>query len=518
MGQKMSFADQIKRLYEAFIFPLNSFKDKVKAREIIKNELESYGYKVNISVDKDNRFVSRTTLINFVRDNYNVETECEQPEYIVTAHYDSVKYARPRCVEYFTRRLNCIKYDFWRGASHSLMSFLVCALWVCLVFGIIALPIKIYGLDIPNLTWGQAFDFSLDTLILFVVGLLLLLTTGKKGQIMADDNLSGVVGLLTLAKSLKEQGITNVKFILFDNEEKGLCGSYSYLRDRDFGKEVKVINVDTIGRGSKVCLVSEKPSCFEKTVAEFLESNKIPFIKRDRSFSDCKSFSDKGYQAITLLRSDVLLYKGMKFADVSWVHSVDDMIENIDFGRLAEVVEIAIGIICKKATEEIERKFLIDRNNQIVIGLLRLARAELLEQAYLSYEPELRIRKSQDLQDLNIEAKYHLTVKSAGAVVRDEYEDEITKVEFNELLEKAISVTITKERRKIDLAGGLVAEVDLNKDVDFDIVEVEFASIEQSRNFEIPKWFGKEVTYDEDYKNKNIAKRLTERQKQGFVV
>jgi adenylate cyclase len=36
-------------------------------------------------------------------------------------------------------------------------------------------------------------------------------------------------------------------------------------------------------------------------------------------------------------------------------------------------------------------------------------------------------------------------------------------------------------------------------------VEVEFKTEEESDQFVIPNWFGKEVTDDEKYKNKNLA-------------
>jgi CYTH domain-containing protein len=37
------------------------------------------------------------------------------------------------------------------------------------------------------------------------------------------------------------------------------------------------------------------------------------------------------------------------------------------------------------------------------------------------------------------------------------------------------------------------------------IAEVEFESEEESRNFEVPDWFGREVTLDTRYKNKTLA-------------
>ena len=37
------------------------------------------------------------------------------------------------------------------------------------------------------------------------------------------------------------------------------------------------------------------------------------------------------------------------------------------------------------------------------------------------------------------------------------------------------------------------------------VVEVEFNSLEDANNFEVPNWFGKEITEDLRYKNDNLA-------------
>ena len=53
-----------------------------------------------------------------------------------------------------------------------------------------------------------------------------------------------------------------------------------------------------------------------------------------------------------------------------------------------------------------------------------------------------------------------------------------------------------------------IAEVDLYINLNnLKIVEVEFESEKEANNFKPPKWFGKEVTYNLEYKNKNLALR-----------
>ena len=71
-----------------------------------------------------------------------------------------------------------------------------------------------------------------------------------------------------------------------------------------------------------------------------------------------------------------------------------------------------------------------------------------------------------------------------------------------------ISKEIKKIRYYLPLTDGLTAELDVYGGFlkGLVTVEVEFRSIAGSENFEVPSWFGEEITYDKQYKNKNLAK------------
>lgn len=69
----------------------------------------------------------------------------------------------------------------------------------------------------------------------------------------ADDNASGVAGILSIAEKLKNNPKTknnNYLFIAFSGEEKGLYGSNAYTKDATFdvSKVNYMINLDMIGR------------------------------------------------------------------------------------------------------------------------------------------------------------------------------------------------------------------------------------------------------------------------------
>lgn len=152
---------------------------------------------------------------------------------------------------------------------------------------------------------------------------------------------------------------------------------------------------------------------------------------------------------------------------------------------------------------EIERKFLFKGN---VENMWRLYPSKSIRQNYLSYTPEVRIR---DISGW----KYYLTVKSKGDKIREEYEIEISKDAYEDLYKnRQPNSLISKFRFVVPLENNLKAEVDFYENIYVDksnslkVIEVEFDSEEESNNFIIPNWFGKEVTNDHRYKNGYIAK------------
>lgn len=147
---------------------------------------------------------------------------------------------------------------------------------------------------------------------------------------------------------------------------------------------------------------------------------------------------------------------------------------------------------------EIERKFLV-KTTPPLLGVHH----NIIEQCYLSSNPEVRVRKV----TWGFLSTYYLTVKSEGSLVRDEFETKISEQAYNELKEKAVGV-INKLRYRISLEDNLVAELDIFSDSELMLVEVEFNSESEAKMFTPPHWFGVEVTGVVEYKNKNMIKEL----------
>lgn len=143
---------------------------------------------------------------------------------------------------------------------------------------------------------------------------------------------------------------------------------------------------------------------------------------------------------------------------------------------------------------EIERKFLV----KSLPNLDKCTKDKIL-QGYISKSPEVRVRQKGSL--------YFLTIKSQGTLNRKEFETLITLSHFETLWYNFIEEYISKTRYYIRLNQQSIAELDIyHKKLDgLTTVEMEFKSEEEANNFTPPDWFGREVTYDSRYKNKNLA-------------
>lgn len=146
---------------------------------------------------------------------------------------------------------------------------------------------------------------------------------------------------------------------------------------------------------------------------------------------------------------------------------------------------------------EIERKFLIDKDN-IPDNLNRYEYKDI-EQGYLSTEPVVRVRKSND--------KYTLTYKSKGFLVREEYNLPLTRESYEHLIAKADGNIITKRRYLIPEKEGLTIELDIfdGKYKGLVVAEVEFNTENEANSYVAPEWFGEDVTMKAEYSNSNLA-------------
>ena len=145
---------------------------------------------------------------------------------------------------------------------------------------------------------------------------------------------------------------------------------------------------------------------------------------------------------------------------------------------------------------EIEMKYLVEK---IPFDLSSFTYKKIV-QSYVSTDPVIRIRQYDN--------SYFLTVKGEGHIIREEFEIEISKNQYENLLNKTENNSIFKTRYFIDLENNLVAELDIYEGNLNGLltVEVEFATEKELLSFCPPKWFGKDISQDKRYKNNFLSK------------
>lgn len=148
--------------------------------------------------------------------------------------------------------------------------------------------------------------------------------------------------------------------------------------------------------------------------------------------------------------------------------------------------------------QEIERKFII---RTIPFSLDKYP-YEDIRQGYLTTSvdgSEVRVRQKG--------GQYFLTVKKGSGLKRQETEIAISQSQFQELY-KATADQHVEKKRHIIQDEDRVIELDIfeGKLKGLMVAEVEFKSINDSRTYRAPSWFGREVTEDERFANRNLAK------------
>ncbi len=153
---------------------------------------------------------------------------------------------------------------------------------------------------------------------------------------------------------------------------------------------------------------------------------------------------------------------------------------------------------------EIERKYLLDS----IPFKLEDFPCNLIEQAYISTTPVIRIRKKEFAGN----TRYILTVKSSGLLKREEYELALTKDEYDSLILKASGNVITKKRYVIPLEDGLSLELDIFEGIFDGLVmgEIEFPNEEAANKYNPPEYLSREVTFDTHFHNSNMSNMSSE--------
>lgn len=152
--------------------------------------------------------------------------------------------------------------------------------------------------------------------------------------------------------------------------------------------------------------------------------------------------------------------------------------------------------------QEIERKFKISKEmadeymKRCKMGEFR---SHDIEQAYLTVNPVIRVRKSDD--------EYYMTYKGSGLMSREEYNLPLTREAYDTLKSKAEGNVIKKTRILIPYEKYTI-ELDVFKEPFENVIiaEVEFGTEDEARSFITPDWFMEDVTEDRKFHNSNMSR------------
>ena len=278
-------------------------KEKNKFLDAVEEKLTEYGYEFE-----------RKKFGFFIK-SVNLETKSTQPEYLFIAHYDTgtiLPFWLSWLMSFF-------------GINNQLLMLIPLFLFIGLLSALSSIHIAFYII-----------------FLLFYISLLTILIPNRKNF---DDNTSGVIALLSLAKKCKEHGIEHVKFLFVDNEEFGLFGSRAhrkYLRKRSLiTPNTKVISIDCVGNGKFPLIVRNSKSNYEEIFYKAFQEN-YEFCKSIRMILPCSdNYSFRKYGALNISFVNKAVMPGGY--TISKIHSSKDNF--IDINQIEKLTDVLADII-----------------------------------------------------------------------------------------------------------------------------------------------------------------------------
>lgn len=201
-------------------FPIRKNREQKAAfRDAVVNYGKKLGYSVTVEKGSCG---SRNVILG----------DPNTAKYLVTAHYDTpASIGLPNLIT----PCNPFLYILWQ--------FLIVGLFLLITFAV--------GMAVMLLTQSEQLTFWAAYVTYF--GVLFLMLLGPANKSNANDNTSGVVTVLEIARSVPEIHRSRVCFVLFDLEEAGLIGSASYRKAHKPETEKQlVLNLDCVGDGDHI--------------------------------------------------------------------------------------------------------------------------------------------------------------------------------------------------------------------------------------------------------------------------
>lgn len=300
-------------------------KQKLRARNYIIDSLMEM-YKINIIHGK--YFKCKI----FSHNCYNLESNNNNYQILLTAHYDTHGYRQNYIQSYLLRKLLSNKF--------------MCSL-IALLLALIIFRFSIILKNSPKICSFLTLTiiFLLYKLLFWGFPLCLKFSSNSFNPApIHDDNNSGVIALIYIAKLLYEKGHSNkIKLLFTDCEEKGMLGSKLFVQNNFENLKNKIIiNLDCVGRGSNIFITFKNNSKLAKELQCFFLSKNISTTLSTKSCSDDKSFQEFGFNSVGIIRGDKDPH-GNKL--IHWTHTPHDTLDNINICYVTEIIELVTEFI-----------------------------------------------------------------------------------------------------------------------------------------------------------------------------
>lgn len=208
------------------IHPIRKTKDQKEAfRADVQAYVKELGYECTL---EEAKFGAQNIVIG----------DPKTAKYLVTAHYDT-----PASIGLPNILTPC-----------NLLTFI---LWQVLLIG----GLLLISVGVGYLVWFATYWKPLAMLAAYVLyfGILILMLVGPANKSNVNDNSSGVVTALEIARTMPLMHRDKVCFVLFDLEEAGLVGSSAYRKAHKAETENQIVlNLDCVGDGDHIIFFPTK--------------------------------------------------------------------------------------------------------------------------------------------------------------------------------------------------------------------------------------------------------------------
>jgi hypothetical protein len=176
-----------------------------------------------------------------------------------------------------------------------------------------------------------------------------------KNSVGANDDGSGVAAILTIANITSKTHLNHtIKFVIVSGEEKGLFGSFDYVKKTYKNNEniIANLNIDTIANstfGNIIEIQTPDRSHWLYSYIDDVNQKYINFIDMKIQIGphypdDSQSFLDYGFDSLAFIQPNVFEYP---------VHTPEDTLDKINYPYFENVTKLILATTLELAEKEI---------------------------------------------------------------------------------------------------------------------------------------------------------------------